>query len=246
MNSLTGKTALITGAGRGIGRAFALALAKEGVTVAVNYVSDEDSARALCAQIEATGGTCLLAKADLTQEDCAKKLASLLPSADILILNASIQIRKRWTDITAEEFERQIACNLRASLLLMQQYAPGMAASGWGRIITIGSVQEKKPHPDMLVYAASKAALTAMAGSLAVQLAPSGVTVNSIAPGVILTDRNMEALADPDYRDATINGIPSGFLGASEDCVGALLLLCGESGRYITGQNIFVDGGMGS
>ena len=125
----------------------------------------------------------------------------------------------------------------------MQAAVPHMKEMGWGRIITIGSVQEAKPHPDMLVYAASKAAQTNMMQSLSLQLASSGITVNNVAPGVIYTDRNLEALSDPEYAQKVKSSIPVGFYGEPEDCAGIVSLLCSEEGRYITGQSIFVDGG---
>ena len=118
-----------------------------------------------------------------------------------------------------------------------------MKKMGWGRIITIGSVQEAKPHPDMLVYSATKAAQTNMVKSLALQLAKDGITVNNVAPGVIYTDRNMEALADPVYAKKVMDSIPVGFYGEPEDCAGIVELLCSDKGRYITGQSIYVDGG---
>ena len=118
-----------------------------------------------------------------------------------------------------------------------------MKEQKWGRIVTIGSVQEAKPHPDMLVYSASKAAQTKMAQSLALQLAEDGITVNNVAPGVIYTDRNVEALSDENYAKQVTDSIPVGFYGDPEDCVGMVRLLCSEEGRYITGQSIYVDGG---
>ena len=125
----------------------------------------------------------------------------------------------------------------------MQAVVPHMRANGWGRIVTIGSVQEAKPHPDMLIYAASKTAQTNMVQSLSLQLAPSGITVNNVAPGVIYTDRNVEALSDEEYAKKVTSSIPVGYYGEPEDCAGIVSLLCSEEGRYITGQNIFVDGG---
>ena len=132
----------------------------------------------------------------------------------------------------------------RASLKLIQTYAPHMLSQRWGRIVTVGSVQQRKPHKDMLIYAASKAAQENMARNLAKQFAPFGVTVNNIAPGVIDTPRNEAALSDEAYRDAVLRGIPSSFIGQPEDCCGQILLLCSDEGRYITGENIFIDGGM--
>ena len=120
-----------------------------------------------------------------------------------------------------------------------------MQKNKWGRIITIGSVQEKKPHPDMLIYSSTKAATTLMAQSLALRFADSGVTVNSVAPGVILTDRNTDALSDAEYSKAVKEKIPVGYFGDVEECSGIVSFLCSDKACYITGQNIFVDGGMG-
>ncbi|MEI8244298.1 MAG: SDR family oxidoreductase, partial [Lentisphaerota bacterium] len=114
----------------------------------------------------------------------------------------------------------------------------------WGRVLSIGSVQQKKPHRDMLIYAATKAAQTNMVQNLAVQVAPFGVTVNNLAPGVIVTDRNSVQMSDQTICETVLKKIPAGFIGQSEDCVGAAVLLCSDAGRYITGQDFYVDGGM--
>lgn len=244
VKELKGKTALITGASRGIGREIALMLAAEGADIAVNYFGRDREADEVRTAVEAMGQACTLIKTDLTKSDCADEMLKMLPEADILILNASIQYRTPWRHITGQEMEQQFHCNFHSALLLIQAYAPRMLEQGWGRIVTIGSVQEVKPHPDMLLYSCTKAALRQMALSLASQFASSGVTVNSIAPGVILTDRNTEALNDPEYYKSVLQKIPVGFLGETKDCAGAVKLLCSEAGRYITGQNWFIDGGM--
>ena len=140
---------------------------------------------------------------------------------------------------------QQLNCNFASSLVLIQMLAPAMQEKKWGRIITIGSVQERKPHPNMLIYSASKAAQTNMVQSLSLQLAQDGITVNNIAPGVIYTDRNVEALSDAEYAKKVTATIPVGFYGEPEDCAGMVSLLCSEAGRYITGQSIYIDGGKG-
>ena len=161
----------------------------------------------------------------------------------MLVLNASVQCRNPWQNITEEECNRQLNCNFVSSLLLIQSVAEYMKERKWGRIVTVGSVQEAKPHPDMLVYSASKAAQTNMMQSLALQLASYGITVNNVAPGVIYTDRNLQVLSDPVYAKKVTDSIPVGFYGEPRDCAGIVSLLCSEEGRYITGQSIFVDGG---
>ena len=119
-----------------------------------------------------------------------------------------------------------------------------MQKQKWGRIVTVGSVQQAKPHKDMLVYAASKAAQHNMVMNLAKQLAPFNITVNNVAPGVIETPRNFDALADEEYAKTVLSGIPCGYTGEAKDCAGLMLLLCSDDGKYITGENIFIDGGM--
>ena len=162
---------------------------------------------------------------------------------DALVLNASLQYRNHWEEIPLSEVYEQLNCNFVSSLMLIQAAVPNMKKKGRGRIVTVGSVQEAKPHPDMLIYSASKAAQTNMVKSLSLQLAPFGITVNNMAPGVIYTDRNVEALSDPEYAKKVTDSIPVGFYGTPDDCAGTVSLLCSDEGRYITGQSIYVDGG---
>jgi NAD(P)-dependent dehydrogenase (short-subunit alcohol dehydrogenase family) len=240
---LSGKTAIITGSSRGIGSAIALELAGSGAEIIVHCARDRKDAEAVAGKIAESGGKCRVVQADLSGPQGAEHLMEQVGSADILVLNASVQYRRPWEQITREEYEIQMNCNLWSSMRLSQLAVPSMRQSGWGRIVAVGSVQEAKPHPDMLVYSASKSAQTTMVKSLALQLAGSGITVNSVAPGVILTDRNVEALADEAYAKNVLDTIPVGFFGEKEDCAGIVCLLCSEYGRYITGQSIYVDGG---
>lgn len=239
MFDLHKKKVLITGSTQGIGFAIAKCLSKAGATVFINGTNEEKAKRA-ADQIEGAQ----TAVCDLSLPDCADRLYKMTGDVDILILNASIQYRRAWGEITDEEFDKQIAVNFKASLKLIQKYAPYMQKQAWGRIITVGSVQQQKPHKDMLVYAASKAAQENMVRNLAKQLAPCGVTVNNVAPGVIETPRNSEALSDKEYAKQVLNGIPVGYAGAPQDCNGLILMLCSDAGRYITGADILIDGGM--
>ena len=237
------KTAFVTGSSRGIGRAIAIRLAQDGYKVIVHGAKNIAKANETKRIIEQNGGVAEAIVSDLTDLSETKELCEKLKECDVLILNASLQYRTPWQEISVETCYEQLNCNFVSSMMLIQAVANNMKKNGWGRIITIGSVQEAKPHPDMLVYSASKAAQTNMMKSLSLQLAKDGITVNNIAPGVIYTDRNVEALSDPEYAKKVTNSIPVGFYGEPEDCAGIVSLLCSDEGRYITGQNIFVDGG---
>ena len=237
------KRALVTGSSRGIGRAIALRLAKDGYHVILHGAGNVAKAEEVKALIAQAGGTAEILMADLTDIACTKTLIEQMGDIDVLVLNASVQHRTPWQEITVEACCEQLNCNFVSSMLLIQAVTPHMKAQQWGRVVTIGSVQEAKPHPDMLVYAASKAAQTNMMQSLSLQLAKDGITVNNVAPGVIYTDRNTKALSDPAYAKKVTDSIPVGFYGEPADCAGIVSLLCSEEGRYITGQSIYVDGG---
>ena len=241
--SVKGHRALVTGSSRGIGSAIALELAKGGADVIVHCSHPSDKAEKVAEEIRAMGQKATVLTADLTDPAQVRKLAAECGAVDILVLNASLQIKKNWKEITEEDLIRQMNCNYYASILLMQAFEPAMEEMLWGRIVTIGSVQDLKPHPEMLVYSSSKCAQMGLVRSLAGQLAPKGITVNNVAPGVIYTDRNKEALADAAYAAKVSAMIPAGFYGTKEDIAGTVRLLCSDFGRYIIGQSIYVDGG---
>ncbi|RRJ99098.1 SDR family oxidoreductase [Opitutaceae bacterium TAV3] len=249
---LAGRRALVTGSSRGIGSAIALGLAEAGANVAIHFTGNAGQAHDIAERAAAFGVRTGTVQADLGADDGARRaydgaLAALdADGIDILVLNASVQIpRPDWLTLPRDEFEQQINVNLRSSLELCQLAAPGMIERRWGRILTIGSVQESRPHPHMVVYAATKCAQTSLAFNLARQLAPHGITCNNLAPGVILTDRNIGRLADEAYAEKVRSAIPVADFGTPADCTGAALLLCSDAGRYITGQNLYIDGGLG-
>lgn len=194
-------------------------------------------------EIEKNGNKASYIMADFCDPKAVETMLDDVKDVDVLILNASVQYRKPWEQITLRECYDQLNSNFISSLMLIQAAVPYMRQKHWGRIVTVGSVQETKPHPDMLIYSASKAAQTNMVQSLSLQLAKDGITVNNIAPGVIYTDRNYEALSDPVYAQKVKDSIPVGYYGEPDDCSGMVSLLCSESGRYITGQSIYIDGG---
>lgn len=243
--SLEGRRALVTGSSRGIGRAIGQGLAAAGARLVFHGSAMTDALREAAAQ---AGSQALSATGDLADGAAVQRLihdvGRLIGGVDILVLNASVEIRQAYDRITPEALQQQVAVNLAATQALVAGLVPGMAARGWGRVLAIGSVQEVKEHPDMLVYAGLKAAQTSMMRNLARQFAKRGVTCNVLAPGAIETDRNAGVLADPAYRERVRSRIPTGDVGRPEDCVGAALFLCSDAARYVTGERLLVDGGM--
>lgn len=246
--NLKGRTALVTGSGQGMGRAAAVLLASRGAKVIVNWNSNDAKAAVTMDEIKAAGGEGVAWKYDISKSTVRRDFEAFMAenglSVDILVLNASVQIRNDWENITPEEFDTQMYTNFRASLQLIQACVPGMRAKKWGRIVTLGSVQQSRPNTAMAVYAATKAAQNNLCMTLCGQLAGDGITINNIAPGAIETVRNEKVLADPAYRKMIEQSIPVGFVGQSEDVAPLILLLCSEEGRYITGADIPIDGGM--
>jgi glucose 1-dehydrogenase len=241
-----GRTALVTGARREIGRAIALAFAAQGARVAVHHAGTaEETADAAAVVAEIGAGNATAFAADFAVDNAGARLASEVISAfgqvDILVLNASVETLQDWTEITRATFDRQVAVNLRATLELLQALVPPMAERGWGRVLMIGSIQQVSPHPSMLVYAGSKAMQLNWAINIARQVGMRGVTVNNLAPGIIATARNREQLKTEGER--LLARVPVGRLGRPDDLVGAALLLCSDAGAYINGANLFVDGG---
>jgi NAD(P)-dependent dehydrogenase (short-subunit alcohol dehydrogenase family) len=239
---LSGRKALITGSSRGIGAALATALAARGAEVVVH---GREASAELDAFADTLGGKALAADlADATAcKDLARRAEDLLGGVDILILNASYEMRADWKGVSVEDADLQMAVNFRSSLILCQALAPSMTARGWGRIIALGSIQEVRPNPALMVYAAAKAAQANMMMNLARELGSRGVTVNTLSPGAIATDRNAGALSDPAYRQKVEAQIPAGRVGRPDDCVGACLLLASDAGAYVNGAVLRVDGG---
>ncbi len=240
MFDLSGRTALVTGSTQGIGFAIAELLAKQGATVFVSGAASEEKCRAAAARIAGARAV----RADLLKEEEIDSLYRETGDVDILVLNASIQYKREWNGFTDEEYDIQMNCNVKSSYRLIRKYAPAMQAKGWGRIVTIGSVNQYNQHPELSLYGVTKAAQAKMVKNFAPVFAPNGVTINNVAPGAINTPRNSEVLSDPAFLQAVEGKIPCGYVGLPADIAPAVLLLCSEEGRYITGADLVIDGGM--
>ncbi len=240
MFDLRGKTALVTGSSQGIGREIAKALKDAGAEVFVHGTTITDKLKKAAEYV----GTEKITYGDLTDRGISEKLYGQTGGVDILILNASVQDKKVWNEFTEEEFDRHIACNLKSSYFLIKKYTEYMKEQKWGRIVTIGSVNQYNNHPELMIYAVTKAAQMKMVSNIAASLAPFGITVNNIAPGAIDTPRNKGVTKDEEILKKVLTKIPMGYMGAASDMNGAALLLCSDEGRYITGSDIVIDGGM--
>lgn len=231
---------LVTGSTQGIGKAIAAAFVKEGDEVFVHCSKDKEEAERIRKEIGATGAVI----ADLSDMREVRGLYKKTGAVDCLILNASVQYKQQWQEITEEAIDRQFSVNVKSTLLLMQAYYPAMKENGFGRIITIGSVNQNRCHPELSLYSATKCAVMRLVKNIAKEAAPFGVTVNNVSPGAIDTPRNADVYNNSDLRRKVESVIPMGRFGTPEDCASAVLFLCGRGGDYITGADIAVDGGM--
>ena len=231
---------LITGSTQGIGKALAVAFIKAGHQVCVHCSKDIEKAE----RIRKAIGASQAVVCDLSNMDEVNGLYEKTGAVDCLILNASVQYKELWQDITDETFNKQFDINVKSTLKLIQAYYPAMKEKGFGRIVTIGSVNQYRQHSELSVYAATKCAVMKFVETIAKQVAPFGVTVNNVSPGAIATPRNESVYNDEEKRKAVEKCIPMGRFGTPEDCVGTVLMLCSEQGSYITGTDIVIDGGM--
>ena len=240
------RCAIVTGAGRGIGRAVAVRLAKDGFDVVVNCAHSEDAARETASVCEAYGVRALVVRADVSDQDGAKKLFDETIAAfgrvDVLVNNAGITRDGLLLRMKPEDFDAVIATNLRGSFLCMKQAARYMLRAKYGRIINMSSVVGLRGNAGQVNYAASKAGVIGMTKSAAKELAAKQITVNAVAPGMIETD--MTRAMPETAHEAMKSGIPAGRIGRPEDVADAVAFFASEQASYITGQVLAVDGGL--
>jgi NAD(P)-dependent dehydrogenase (short-subunit alcohol dehydrogenase family) len=247
---LRGKRALVTGAGtRGIGRAIAEALAGEGADVVAHYFGDAGLAAELVARLRADGGRAEALAADLgdpgAARDLVRRAIATLGRLDVLVCCAAVLSRIPFLELTEAEWDRVHAVNLRGYFVTAQEAARHMAArGGGGRIVMVSSVNQASVNRGIAHYAASKGGVMQLARAMALELAPTGITVNLVAPGTIETDLNRAFLADPANRRAKLGPIPMGRFGQPEDVAGAVVFLASDAAAYVTGATIVVDGGL--
>ena len=246
MFSLTGKTAIVTGGSRGIGRAICLKLAAQGANLVINYAGNDAAAeetRSLCLE---HGVQAVLVKGSVADPEVARQLAETAQkefgSIDILVNNAGITRDNLLMRMSDEEFDAVIETNLKGAFYCMRAVTRPMMRQRSGRIINISSVVGIAGNAGQVNYAASKAGVIGMTKSLARETASRGMTVNAVAPGFIRTDMT-DVLGDS-VKEGILGNIPLGKFGEAEDVANAVLFLASDEAAYITGQVLSVDGGM--
>jgi glucose 1-dehydrogenase len=246
---LDGAIALVTGSTQGIGLGIALRLAREGASVALNSRSVDDRTQQALDEVTAAGRRCEYFAADVSDDRACAQLVREVQShfgrVDILVNNAGIERHAAWDEVTPADWQAVMTTNLKGPFFLCQAFALAARASGrGGRIINISSVHEELPFPNFSPYCASKGGMKMMMRTLALELAPLGITVNNVAPGAIRTPINTALLNDKAKLDALLAQIPAKRLGEPEDVAGAVAFLASEDARYITGTTLVVDGGL--
>jgi NAD(P)-dependent dehydrogenase (short-subunit alcohol dehydrogenase family) len=244
--SLSGKTALVTGAGRGIGRAIAIGYAEAGADVVIVSRTQSDLEET-AAFIERAGTKAYLFEADVTNKSQIEKIFQILDSTgikvEILVNNAGMNIRSKALDVSDEEWDAIMNTNLRSAFWFSQKAGERMKDTG-GKIITISSVAGHVALRTGVVYASTKAAIIQMTKNLALEWGQYGINVNSIGPWYFKTPLTEKLLADQDYLNDILAVTPQKRVGELQDLVGPAVFLASEASNYVNGQTLFVDGGM--
>lgn len=242
---LAGKVALVTGAGKNIGRMVALTLARDGATVVVNGRSDQGAVDAVVAEIEAGGGRALGWMADVAQEPAVAQMmegvAAELGGIDILVSNAGLRRQTAFLEMDYAEWREILSVALDGAFLMARAAAPTMVARGGGAIVALSGISNHVGTPNRCHVSASKAGLEALMRALAVELGPHGIRCNCVAPGPVDTQRGASAGPMP---TSLLDGIPLGRKASVDDIAAAVRYLVGPEGAYVTGQTLHVNGGM--
>lgn len=244
---LKGRIALVTGAGRGIGRAIALTLAGYGADVAVNYSGSAAKAEETAAKIRALGRRAIAVQADISkQEDCERmfrEVAEAFGGLDILVNNAGITRDNLAVRMSEAEFDQVIDTNLKGAFFCMKLAGRLMMKKRYGRIVSISSISGVRGNAGQINYCAAKAGIIGMTKCLARELAARNITVNAVAPGYI--DTEMTAALPDAVKEAALTQVPLGRMGQPGEIAEAVAFLASDRAAYITGQTIQMDGGMG-
>jgi glucose 1-dehydrogenase len=246
---LIGRKALVTGSSKGIGRGIATRLAMEGADVVINYNTDPKGAEEALAEVEALGRRGAIIRANLETvaevRDLVARSAEALGGLDVLVNNAGVEKHAAFWDVTEKDFDAVLNVNLKGLFFATQAFVQHrLAARGPGKIINISSVHEDLAFPNFAAYCASKGGVRMLTRTLAVELGPLGITINSIAPGAIETPININLLNDPVKLRSLIGQIPLCRLGKPNDVAGLAVFLASADSDYVTGTTYSIDGGL--
>lgn len=256
MKGLAGKNALITGASSGIGQAIAIRLATEGCNIAINYRKSSEDAeeteemamQRACGQVEECGMKSLLVQGDVSQEEDIIEMVNTVVeqfgSLDILINNAGIQKECPSHEISTKDFDNVLSVNLRGAFLCAREAIKHFLEQNRGIIINVSSVHEIIPRPFYASYSISKGGMENLTKTLALEYAEHGIRVNAIAPGATITPINQAWVDDPEQKAIVESHIPMGRAGTAEEMAAAVAFLASDEAAYITGQTLFIDGGL--
>ena len=243
---LSGRTAVITGASRGLGEAMAKALAEAGAHIAL-VARDVQRLEAVRAAITERGGTAAVFTADVTREEDVAALAKAVHERfghpQILINNAGINLRRQLVDYSLEEFRGIVDASLTSSFLVSRAFVPGMKGTGYGRVLNLTSIMSHVSLPERTAYSSAKAALLGFTRALAQELALEGITVNGISPGPIATEMNALIVNDPELSAKFLANVPVGRWGTAAEIGALACYLCSDHAGFITGTDILIDGG---
>ncbi|MEW6636829.1 MAG: 3-oxoacyl-[acyl-carrier-protein] reductase [Actinomycetota bacterium] len=241
-----GRVAIVTGGGRGLGRAIVLRLAREGANVVVSYRSNDEAARETAEAVREAGAKCELVKGDVASPEDVKALfgaaSETFGRLDILVNNAGITRDNIMMRMKDDEFDDVISTNLKGTYLCTRAALRPMVRARWGRIVNVSSVVGLVGNAGQANYAASKAGIIGFTKSVAREVAQRGITANAVAPGYVETELTGSLPAD--VKEAIRAQVPMGRFGEAEEVAELVAFLCGEGAGYITGQTIAVDGGM--
>jgi glucose 1-dehydrogenase len=246
---LLGRKVLVTGSSKGIGRGIAVRLAEEGADVVINYNSDPRGADEALAEVQALGRRGAIIRANLGTvsevRDLVARSAEALGGLDVLVNNAGIEKNAPFWDVTEGDFDAVLNVNLKGVFFATQAFVQQCRSAGHpGKIINISSVHEELAFPHFAAYCASKGGVRMLTRTLAVELGPLGITINSIAPGAIETPINARLLNDPVKLQSLVRQIPLGRLGKPADVAGLAVFLASADSDYVTGTTYLVDGGL--
>lgn len=246
MGKLNGKVALITGGSRGLGKAMALALAKEGAHLAL-VARDETKLKAVVDEVRQAGGAVEYFLADVTNQSQVKSakeaVVQRFGQVNILINNAGINIRKPLTEYTLEEWHQVMNANLTSVYLMCHAFIPHMTGRGYGRILNMTSMLSHIALPGRVAYCTSKAGLLGFTKALALELASEKITVNGISPGPFGTEMNQVIIQNPEANQQFLNNLPVNRWGNVQEIGALAVFLCSEDSGFITGTDILIDGG---